>query len=64
MKFPSKYRALSKISKPCEDQKNSHKDADKIIANKHLNVIDVTQYGIDSNFPKTHVWQSTIWVIA
>ena len=44
--------ALSKASKPCEDKKDSSK-ADKIIANEHPNdIIDVTQYDIDSNFPK------------
>ena len=44
--------ALSKASKPCEDKKDSGK-ADKIIANEHPNdIIDVTQYDIDSNFPK------------
>ena len=53
LKFSSKCSALSKASKPCEDPKNSSKEADKIIANEHPNdIIDVTQYDIDSNFPK------------
>ena len=44
---------MSKASKPCEDRKNSSKEADKIIANEHPNnIIDVTQYDIDSKFPK------------
>ena len=53
LKFSSKCSTLSKTSKPCEDKKNSSKEADKIIANEHPNdIIDVTQYDIDSNFPK------------
>ena len=42
IKFASKCSALSKASKPCEDSKNSDKEADKIIANEHPNdIIDV-----------------------
>ena len=53
IKFASKCSALSKTSKPCEDSKTSRKESDKIIANEHPNdIIDVTQYDIDSNFPK------------
>ena len=38
-------------------EKNSSKEADKIIANEHPNdIIDVTQYDIDSNFPKRHMF--------
>ena len=48
----SLYSALSKALKPCEDKKDSSK-ADKIIANEHPNdIIHVTQYDIDSSFPK------------
>ena len=53
IKFASKCSALNKASKPCEDSKTSRKESDKIIANEHPNdIIDVTQYDIDSNFPK------------
>ena len=52
LKFAGKCSTLSKASKLCEDKKDSSKEADKIIANEHLNDIDVTQYDIDSNFPK------------
>ena len=53
LKFASKCSALSKASKPCEDKKNSSKEADKTIANEQPNdVIGVTQYDIVSNFPK------------
>ena len=53
LKFAGKCSALSKASKPCEDKKDSSKEDDKIIANEHPNdIIDVTQYDIDSNFPK------------
>ena len=53
LKFAGKCSALSKASKLYEDKKDSSKEADKIIANEHPNnVIDVTQYDIDSNFPK------------
>ena len=52
LKFAGKCSALSKASKLCEEKKDSSKEADKIIANDHLNDIDVTQYDIDSNFPK------------
>ena len=44
---------MSKLSKPCEDSKNSSKEADEIIANEYPNdIIDVRQYDIDSNFLK------------
>ena len=57
IKFASKCSALSKASKPCEDRKKGSKEADKIIANEHPNdIIDVTQYDIDSNFPKRLVF--------
>ena len=53
LKFAGKCSALSKASKLCEDKKDSSKNADKIIVNEHPNdIIDVTQYDIDSNFPK------------
>ena len=53
LKFAGKCGALSKISKLCEDKKGSSKEADRIIANEHPNdIIDVTQYDINSNFPK------------
>ena len=53
----SKCSVLSKASKPCEDGKNSSKEADKIIANEHPNdIINVTQYDIDSNLPKRHMF--------
>ena len=53
LKFSGKCSALSKASKLCEDKKDSSKETDKIIANEHPNdIIDVTQYDIDSNFPK------------
>ena len=53
LNFASKCGTLSKASKQCEDPENSSKEADKIIANVHANdIIDVTQYNIDRNFPK------------
>ena len=51
--FAGKCSALSKASKPSEHEKDSSKQADKIIASGHPNdIVDVTQYHIDSNFPK------------
>ena len=53
LKFAGKCIALSKASKPCEDKKDSSKEANNITANEHPNdIIDVIQYDIDSNFPK------------
>ena len=53
LKFAGKCSALSKASKPSEHEKDSSKQADKIIASGHPNdIVDVTQYHIDSNFPK------------
>ena len=52
LKLADKSIALSKPSKPCDDKKDSA-EADKIIAKDHPNdIIDVTQYDIDINFPK------------
>ena len=64
LKLAGNCSTLSRALKPCEDKKDSSK-ADKIIANEHPNdSIDVTEYDIDSNFPKkTHAWQITLWVI-
>ena len=47
LKFAGKCSTLSKASKLCEDKKDSSKEDNKIIANKHPDdIIDVTQYDI------------------
>ena len=53
---------MSKASKPCEDKKDSVNEADKVIANEDPNdIIDVTRYDIDSNFPKRLMFGKLIY---
>ena len=53
LNFASKCDTMSKASKICEGPRQTNKEADKIIANEHTNyIINVTQYDVDSSFPK------------